>query len=240
LNQRGRDSSELSQWRKQVYLRNNFTCQQCGYHGRSLHAHHIKSYSDYPELRFDISNGLTVCISCHEKLHGRKLSSPAKYPKHCCDCGKPTSGKSPRCRSCGGRFGHIALGHIKPRQCLQCGKQFVARSDYKLCSAECRQLYQSKAKPIHCDQCGTIIMRPPSGTKKHNFCTEHCQHLFARKRVDRVCPICGASFTVKAYRVRDGKIPTCSKTCGYKSIALRRAQSTLASTPNFQGVAGTH
>lgn len=55
-------------WREAVYKRDKYTCQECGDNkGGNLNAHHIKPFSLYPELRFEICNGLTLCISCHKK-----------------------------------------------------------------------------------------------------------------------------------------------------------------------------
>jgi len=56
-------------WVNAVISRDKATCQHCGAKGVELHAHHIKPYRDYPELRFDVSNGLTLCYSCHWNLH---------------------------------------------------------------------------------------------------------------------------------------------------------------------------
>jgi 5-methylcytosine-specific restriction endonuclease McrA len=56
-------------WSKEVRTRDNFICQNCFINDKKMHAHHIKSWKDYPMLRFDINNGMTLCISCHNKIH---------------------------------------------------------------------------------------------------------------------------------------------------------------------------
>lgn len=73
-NHRIRTSSESTTWRKIVFERDNYTCQRCDQRGGNLHAHHIKSFSDHVELRFDPTNGQTLCVACHRKTdnYGRK------------------------------------------------------------------------------------------------------------------------------------------------------------------------
>lgn len=61
-----RNTVKYEQWRKQVFQRDNFTCQCCGDNkGHNLEAHHIKNFKDNKELRFDINNGITLCNDCH-------------------------------------------------------------------------------------------------------------------------------------------------------------------------------
>lgn len=67
-----RKSKQYADWRSAVFERDNYTCQHCGVrsgNGRTiiLNADHIKPFADFPELRFDIKNGQTLCVACHRK-----------------------------------------------------------------------------------------------------------------------------------------------------------------------------
>lgn len=79
-NEKVRSSLNTRLWRKAVFERDNYTCQECGDRGRKghpviLNADHIKPFAYFPELRFDISNGRTLCLNCHKKTDtwGSKL-----------------------------------------------------------------------------------------------------------------------------------------------------------------------
>lgn len=55
--------------REACFRRDNFTCQECKVRGGELHAHHIKSWALFPELRLDLNNLRTMCKPCHMSLH---------------------------------------------------------------------------------------------------------------------------------------------------------------------------
>jgi hypothetical protein len=35
-----------------------------------IHAHHVFEFADFPEHRFSLWNGVTLCPYCHMKAHG--------------------------------------------------------------------------------------------------------------------------------------------------------------------------
>lgn len=70
-----RRCEEYRFWRKSVLERDNFVCQKYGTSGGCLHAHHINNFSEFPELRYSIDNGITLSVKAHKefhKLYGRK------------------------------------------------------------------------------------------------------------------------------------------------------------------------
>lgn len=83
-----RQSWAYKAWRTLVFERDNYLCTECrdgNKKGRGesvkLHADHIKPFALYPELRFEVSNGRTLCVPCHIKTgtYGRG----AIYRKEC-------------------------------------------------------------------------------------------------------------------------------------------------------------
>lgn len=66
-----RRGKQYKQWRDAVYRRDYFHCQICDKHCKAgdIVAHHINSFAAYPNLRFVVDNGTTLCRSCHIWLH---------------------------------------------------------------------------------------------------------------------------------------------------------------------------
>jgi len=91
IQSRLRASRKYLFWRKEVFKRDNYTCQKCGQVGGRLEAHHKRRFSKmldyikkrlpliplyeaamiYPPL-WNVTNGITLCKKCH-KLRHKKL-----------------------------------------------------------------------------------------------------------------------------------------------------------------------
>jgi len=67
-NQAARERIDYKRWRETIFKRDDYTCQKCGKRGGVMHAHHLYKFSDYPELRYHIENGHTLCKQCHDSL----------------------------------------------------------------------------------------------------------------------------------------------------------------------------
>jgi len=79
-NQYGRFSKEARYWRESVFKRDDYICVECGGQG-NLHAHHLMEWAKEPSQRFNIDNGVTLCVECHSKKHPshQNLIKRAKY-----------------------------------------------------------------------------------------------------------------------------------------------------------------
>ena len=61
-----RNSAAYNEWRLKILTRDKFECQMPDCEdGKPLHANHIKVFSAYPQIRFDLQNGITLCKPCH-------------------------------------------------------------------------------------------------------------------------------------------------------------------------------
>jgi 5-methylcytosine-specific restriction endonuclease McrA len=77
LRQADMGRSQYKEWRKSVFVRDGYRCVLCEA-GGSLQADHILPYAAYPDLRYELSNGRTLCLNCHrntDTFAGRTSSS---------------------------------------------------------------------------------------------------------------------------------------------------------------------
>lgn len=74
-----RGSKQYREWKEACLNRDNHMCVICG-STENLHVHHIISFAKYPETRFNLGNGITLCERCHSKAHsGRLYSNSSKH-----------------------------------------------------------------------------------------------------------------------------------------------------------------
>lgn len=86
----GRGSGKYKEWREKVLKRDGYKCILCDSE-KYLHCDHVIPWKENQELRFDISNGQTLCAGCHLKkgkqskeIDGEKTQfkkGECKYPK---------------------------------------------------------------------------------------------------------------------------------------------------------------
>ncbi len=69
--ERKRDMScvRYKEWRKAVFQRDNYKCVLCDIKPKMVNADHILPWAYFPEHRYDISNGRTLCLDCHKKTY---------------------------------------------------------------------------------------------------------------------------------------------------------------------------
>ena len=60
------------EWQKSVFKRDDYTCRWCGKRGGGLNAHHVEKFSENVSARYDVNNGVTLCLDCHNKTKGKE------------------------------------------------------------------------------------------------------------------------------------------------------------------------
>ena len=68
-NIKSRNSEKMKLWKESIFARDNWVCQKCNLGSNKLRAHHIQNFSQYPELRVAVDNGITFCNECHKLFH---------------------------------------------------------------------------------------------------------------------------------------------------------------------------
>lgn len=70
---RNYDDPAYEQFRKQVLKRDKKRCMMPGCGAKQkLQVHHIKKWSRASSLRYEISNGITLCKNCHNSITGKE------------------------------------------------------------------------------------------------------------------------------------------------------------------------
>ena len=72
-NKRDYTDKQYKKFRTKVIEKARGKCQRCGKR-RKLYSHHIKKWSNYPELRYDPNNGVGLCYKCHKEITGDEES----------------------------------------------------------------------------------------------------------------------------------------------------------------------
>lgn len=64
-----RNSVEYAEWRIAVWSRDTNLCKVCNTRQKVMVAHHLDGFNIFPEKRFDVDNGVTLCDRHHIAFH---------------------------------------------------------------------------------------------------------------------------------------------------------------------------
>jgi hypothetical protein len=60
---------EYKEWRNAVFIRDAYKCQLCGVNHNDLHPHHLDGFCEFPDKRYLVENGVTLCSAHHKLFH---------------------------------------------------------------------------------------------------------------------------------------------------------------------------
>lgn len=65
-------SNPYKEWKRKVHKRDKCKCKFPNCKNRGYEAHHIMPWSKFPSLRYVVSNGITLCHKCHQKIRKKE------------------------------------------------------------------------------------------------------------------------------------------------------------------------
>jgi len=127
---------EYKVWRQTVFKRDYFRCVLCGTNGVKLEANHIRLWRDYPELRYDVDNGVTLCVPCHKSIRGIEGEFEERFVVYVLAARKVTLTEE-------------EIERLQPlvASCAQCGTELHRprshrKKKFHFCDVECRQAFE--------------------------------------------------------------------------------------------------
>lgn len=180
---------EYKIWRATIFKRDKHKCILCG-NNLDLQANHIKTWKKYPELRYDIYNGVTLCRECHKSIYGIEHQFVDRFTDYVSKKDKVELTDDEK---------HRFTNFIA--RCSECGKETQRPRHHRtrkffFCDRKCQRLFvkkpqwsefisQSRVKNRYitkCSECGNEVIR--KNCERHYayvFCNRECQNLFAKK-----------------------------------------------------------
>jgi 5-methylcytosine-specific restriction endonuclease McrA len=70
---RNYDDPAYADWRRKILKRDKKTCKMPGCQSKTrLQVHHIRKWASASALRYELSNGITLCSTCHKSISGKE------------------------------------------------------------------------------------------------------------------------------------------------------------------------
>jgi hypothetical protein len=73
-----RNGYDYKLWKRAVLARDGHRCIMCGGTEPRLHVHHNIHWSECPDVRYDVDNGATLCVDCHQAFHPNRTTGDYK------------------------------------------------------------------------------------------------------------------------------------------------------------------
>ena len=129
---------EYKVWRATVFKRDGYTCVICHERSKRMEAHHILPWAEYVELRYSVSNGVTLCKTCHDAIAHKESEFKDRFIAYVAAAAVVVLTEEERAK-----FEPIYV------QCSDCGKDkrisaWHLKKKWHFCDMTCKRSYEKK------------------------------------------------------------------------------------------------